>query len=661
MGTGKPPSGQSRVKVGASIKKGEGGRKSARGLKPRESAQPASVELDEFFILLKSWERSKQFKALRDVLASPDIRPEARRLALISARDVLNQPMRGRHADALEDFLKALSTLKVPKEDVPLIFEIIELVLRRTDGGDSSRWITIAKKALREMLIGHAGDAPHDLTPNLLLKSIEKFKESTDEESALPIVRIAVLLFPYDKRILETALELFEKLELSGDALNTIKTLHSLYPRIPRYHLKCSERLLRDEKETETALRLLNAYLKRFPSSSKALSLKLDALFALDRIEDANSLADFAVSKHPKNANFYCKRAVFREIMGQFKLAQEDYKRARELDPKGKYLLASSLRRYPTRPPAFFLEEMEESYNAFLTEDLGRTTLDTRPEKQSFSDICGLDDVIEILRQTIEYPLKYPELSKRYGKHVGGRVLLYGPPGCGKTMLARALATETNCAFISVSLSTILDKWVGNTEKAISAVFQEARKNIPSIVFVDEIDALGRSRDKYRAGWEVSQVSQLLVELDGIQGRNDEVFVLTATNAPWNVDLALRRSGRLGKLVYVPPPDAQARAQIFSLYLARKRFVSDDIDVVDLARRTDQYSPDAIRGVVEEASGFPWLSAIRGEKPRPICQADLIRALEKVSPDLSEWQREISEYEEFKRHARLYTKIGFPK
>jgi SpoVK/Ycf46/Vps4 family AAA+-type ATPase len=207
----------------------------------------------------------------------------------------------------------------------------------------------------------------------------------------------------------------------------------------------------------------------------------------------------------------------------------------------------------------------------------------------------------------------------------------------------------------------VLDKWVGNSEKAISMIFGLARKKVPSIIFLDEVDAIGGSRANMQAGWEKKLISQLLIELDGLSSDNRNVMVLGASNAPWEVDFALRRPGRLGRLVFVPPPDAAARADIFKIYLERKPFRDESLNLVELGRLTENYSADAIRQIVENAASIPWRHAIETGEERAISQADLLQAISETPADLAEWTKLVGRYEEFAKQSQTRSSMGFRK
>ena len=147
---------------------------------------------------------------------------------------------------------------------------------------------------------------------------------------------------------------------------------------------------------------------------------------------------------------------------------------------------------------------------------------------------------------------------------------MYGPPGCGKTFLSRATAGEVQARFLSVGLSDVLDMWIGNSERNLHELFQQARRNKPCVVFFDEVDALGASRSDMRHSGGRHLINQFLSELDGIEANNDGLLILAATNAPWHLDNAFRRPGRFDRIVFVPPPDQPARASIVQLMLSGK-------------------------------------------------------------------------------------------
>ncbi len=177
-----------------------------------------------------------------------------------------------------------------------------------------------------------------------------------------------------------------------------------------------------------------------------------------------------------------------------------------------------------------------------------------RPGLQ-LADVAGLAEVKARLEAAFLAPMRNPDLRKLYGKSLRGGLLLYGPPGCGKTFIARAVAGELGARFMAVSFADVVDMYVGQSERNIREIFATARRNAPCVVFLDEVDAIGQKRSQLRTAPMRSAVNQLLLELDDVTGGNEGVFVLAATNHPWDVDSALRRPGRLDRTLLVLPPD----------------------------------------------------------------------------------------------------------
>lgn len=251
------------------------------------------------------------------------------------------------------------------------------------------------------------------------------------------------------------------------------------------------------------------------------------------------------------------------------------------------------------------------------------------------SDVGGMTDVKKRIEASFLAPLRNPDLRRLYGKSLRGGLLLYGPPGCGKTFLARAIAGELDASFLSVSLSAILDMFIGNSEKNVTELFEQARASAPCVLFLDELDAIGQKRTLTRNNAMRGTVNQLLTELDGIGSDNEGVYVLAATNQPWDVDEALRRPGRLDRTLLVLPPDAPAREAIFEYHL-RERPV-ERIDLRRLARSSDGYSGADIAHICDTAAEYALLDSVETGTPRMIHMADLEKALNEVRPSIGPW------------------------
>ncbi len=261
-----------------------------------------------------------------------------------------------------------------------------------------------------------------------------------------------------------------------------------------------------------------------------------------------------------------------------------------------------------------------------------------------WSDIGGLDEVKQQLREAVEWPLKYPKIFEEMGIEPPKGILLFGPPGTGKTLLAKAVATESGANFIPVRGPEILSKWVGESEKAVRKIFRRARQVAPSIVFFDELDSIAPARG-YRhdtSGVTDRIVNQLLTEIDGIEALRN-VVVIGATNRPDIIDPALLRPGRFDRLIYVPPPDFKARIEIFKVH-TRKMPLAEDVDLEELARRTEGYTGADIAAVCREAA----MIALREKlEVRPVQMKHFLKALETIPPSLTE--EDIRRYEEMAR------------
>lgn len=263
------------------------------------------------------------------------------------------------------------------------------------------------------------------------------------------------------------------------------------------------------------------------------------------------------------------------------------------------------------------------------------SAFDAERSTVTLADVGGMEQVKERLQAAFLAPLQNPELRKLYGKSLRGGLLLYGPPGCGKTFIARAVAGELGAKFISVSLAEILDMFIGASERNVSELFRFARAQAPCVLFLDEIDAIGMRRSQTRSSGLRGSVNQLLMELDGVNSANEGVFVLAATNQPWDVDSALRRPGRLDRTVLVLPPDAPAREAIFRYHLAQRPV--EGIDLKSLAHSSDGLSGADIAYVCELASERALLDGVRTGVVRLIGMPDLRAALTEVRPSIGSW------------------------
>ncbi len=277
-----------------------------------------------------------------------------------------------------------------------------------------------------------------------------------------------------------------------------------------------------------------------------------------------------------------------------------------------------------------------------------------RPEV-TFADVGGMEAVKEEIRMKILYPLKNPDLFRAYGKKAGGGVLLYGPPGCGKTLISRATAGEIDANFISIGIHQILDLYIGESEKNLHRIFETARANAPTILFFDEVDALAADRRDLRKSAGRTLINQFLAEMDGNVAQNDGVLILGATNAPWHIDPAFRRPGRFDRVLFVPPPDETARVAILEV-LARGKPISE-MNAEELARRTKDFSGADLKGIFDTAVEQSLSLAMKRGQIVPITQRELMDTAKAIKPTAKAWFESAKNYALYSNQGGFYNDV----
>jgi len=425
----------------------------------------------------------------------------------------------------------------------------------------------------------------------------------------------------------------------------------------------------------ENTLDSLREALKHSPDNTPLRQLLADTLLTMNRLEEAET--EYAtllkLSNDPKAkvglaTVFYKKgsysacNVILEEVIEKgtdeipvyslyakgllkedsISKAIEAYKRALAIDPK------------------YFDEELDSqlrpkgSYAYSETEEEMDTRFLQKPSV-NFSDVGGMEAVKKEIELKIIKPLLHPELYQAYGKKIGGGILLYGPPGCGKTFIAKATAGQVRAKFISVSLNDILDMWIGNSEKNLHEIFELARQNTPCVLFIDEIDALGASRSDMKQSSGRHLINQFLQELDGIDSTNEGVLIIGATNTPWNLDPAFRRPGRFDRIIFIPPPDTTTRESILRLKLKNKP--TGTIDLQTIAKKAEHYSGADIDAMIDIAIEEKLESSFDDGILKPLETNDLLNALKKHKPSTQEWFSIAKNFAMFANDSGLYDDI----
>lgn len=296
-------------------------------------------------------------------------------------------------------------------------------------------------------------------------------------------------------------------------------------------------------------------------------------------------------------------------------------------------------------------------YNDFSTDEQEHN-LELKLEKSDikFEHVGGMGEVKEEIGLKIIHPLTHPDIYQAYGKSVGGGILMYGPPGCGKTYLARATAGEVNASFMNIGLNDVLDMYLGQSEQNLHKLFETARNAKPTVLFFDEVDALGAKRSDMKQSAGRHLINQFLSELDGVATDNDGLLILAATNSPWHLDSAFRRPGRFDRILFIPPPDFKAREAILELLLREKPII-EKIDTAKVAKKCVDYSGADLKALVDVAIENKLREAMKAGKPAPLTTKDLLASMKKIRPTVKEWFATAKNYALYSNQNGLYDDI----
>jgi len=402
--------------------------------------------------------------------------------------------------------------------------------------------------------------------------------------------------------------------------------------------------------------------LQREPANAGTLASLAAIFLEQDRAEEAAARAIEALrvdARHAK-AQFILARAQWR--LGQKEKAQKSYQLAKSYDAsladaefEKELFKPDEERPRPARSGAAY--SSGETYGDDFDDDEYSLEEPMNMERPSitFAQIGGMDALKEEIRLNIIYPFLHPEIYAAYGKKAGGGILLYGPPGCGKTYIARATAGECNANFVAVGIEDVLDMWMGNSERKLHQIFESARRAGPTVLFFDELDALAAKRGGSSSAHS-SVVNQFLAETDGAKGDNSQLLIVGATNSPWHVDSAFRRPGRFDKIVFVPPPDATARVEILKIHCANKPV--ENLDYEKIAARMKQFSGADIAATCEAAAEIGLRETLKTGKMRKLGSGDFLTALKTVRPTTTEWLGSAKNYALYANQAGLYDAVA---
>ncbi len=440
-----------------------------------------------------------------------------------------------------------------------------------------------------------------------------------------------------------------------AEALRVLRDAVQLSPDNVPLRLHLADSLLQQGRPDEAEKEYRHA-LTLAPNDQRLKLGLAQAFYAQDKTSQALVVLEALMKQKETPASAYLLYARLLLQSGEAQRAATLYREAIDLDPR--LADAELAQRLGLQEEAASAEEEVESLLRPRTQEAAPKPAAGGPVERpsiTFADVGGMESLKDEIRFKIIHPLAQPELYAAYGKGVGGGILLYGPPGCGKTYLARATAGEVKASFLAVGINDVLDMWVGSSERNLHALFENARSHKPCVLFFDEVDALGARRADFQHAGQRQLINQLLAELDGVSTSNQGVLILAATNAPWHLDSAFRRPGRFDRILFVPPPDAEARAAILRIHCRDKPV--DNLDFETLARKTEGFSGADLKGAVDVAVERKLREAMKEGVPQPLTTKDLAAALTSVKPSTKEWFATARNYALYANQGGVYDDI----
>ncbi|HRE49944.1 MAG TPA: ATP-binding protein [Flavitalea sp.] len=409
-----------------------------------------------------------------------------------------------------------------------------------------------------------------------------------------------------------------------------------------RLHL--GEAMMRERLYAEAAEQFAEALNRNYGNLKAKLGLA-EAYYHQQKYSAALIIYEELQHQLPLPAMILFVKSLIRE--NSLEQAKDVYQRALIMDPGLRDEEIDGYLRLPGNASA----GEDEGDEAFYQQD----RLFMEKPAIDFSDVGGMQRIKDEISIKIIEPLKNPELYKAFGKKAGGGILMYGPPGCGKTYMAKATAGQINAKFINIGLHDILDMWIGNSEKNLHEIFEIARENAPCVLFFDEVDAIGASRSDLKQSAMRHVINQFLAEMDGVASENEGLLILAATNAPWNVDPAFRRPGRFDRVIFVEPPDEKAREEIIQSMLKDKPVGA--IDMARISRQTENYSGADIQAMIDIAVEEKLRASMASGKLEPIETKDLVKAAKQHRPTTLEWFASARNYALYANESGLYNDI----